>query len=364
MKKQIIRLLALWVLLLPASGIFPQSAPRVFSIRNWAWMTLRGNPSDKEWVNDFHRMKKAGVDGVLLLVDDGRMDRWAEVMKLGKNEGLSMEAWIPVTNPHTSRDLPKEHPEWYMVSRNGESCLDKPPYIPSYRWLCPNQAGVEEYLVGIMKDLARLDYVDGVHLDYIRYPDVILPVGLQPKYNLVQDHEFPEFDFCYCDSCRAKFKRQTGIDPMALKDPASNADWVQFRYNTITRLVNDIVAAVHQEGKRVTAAVFPTPALAKMMVRQDWVHWNLDMVMPMIYHEYYNEPLSWVEEATRQGVDALHGKMKYYSGVFTGWIPAKHFGEAMEFARKGGADGICLFNANMMTKRQWRAMGKAVNSEQ
>ncbi len=59
------------------------------------------------------------------------------------------------------------------------------------------------------------------HLDYIRYPDVILPVALWPKYNLVQDKEYPEFDFCYCDVCRDEFKNASGVDPKAIADPPS-----------------------------------------------------------------------------------------------------------------------------------------------
>jgi hypothetical protein len=34
-------------------------------------------------------------------------------------------------------------------------------------------------------------------LDYVRYPDVILGADLQPKYNIVQDTELPEYDYGY-----------------------------------------------------------------------------------------------------------------------------------------------------------------------
>ena len=36
----------------------------------------------------------------------------------------------------------------------------------------------------------------GIRLDYIRQLDVILASGLQPSYGIVQDREYPEYDYC------------------------------------------------------------------------------------------------------------------------------------------------------------------------
>ena len=116
----------------------------------------------------------------------------------------------------------EEHPEWYAVNRRGESTAEKSPYVPYYRFLCPSRGAVGEFLAQQFRELTRLP-VQGLHFDYIRYPDVILPVALWSKYNLVQDREYPEFDFCYCDVCRASFKRQEGIDPLGLDDPSQHS---------------------------------------------------------------------------------------------------------------------------------------------
>ncbi len=329
---------------------------------DWAWMYVRGDMSDHQWDKKFQMMKNSGIDGILLL-HPRETEELSRVARIGKEAGLSMHVWIPTTNPHGGRDLQKEHPEWFQVSREGISCLDKPPYIPSYKWLCPNNPGARAYMIDQMRSLASLDYLDGVHLDYIRFPDVILPVGLQPKYNLVQDKEYPEFDFCYCEHCRKKFKEEHGIDPMDLDDPPNNKDWVEFRYNSITTLVNDIYDVVYQEGKMLTAAVFPTPELSKKLVRQDWANWKIDAVMPMIYHEYYYEELSWVKTAAKEGVDALPDNIPLYSGVFTGWIKAEEMQDLVRYSNEAGAKGICLFNANSMSKKQWKKLGKALKNQ-
>lgn len=331
--------------------------------KDWAWMYLRGDIKGGKAKKNFKLMKESGIDGLLILEPRMTDEEFENIAGIAKDQGLEVHIWIPTTNPHGGRGMAKEHPDWYQVSREGISCLDKPPYIPSYKWLCPNNPEAHDYLVNMMKDLAQKDFLDGVHLDYIRFPDVILPVGLQPKYDLVQDSEFPEFDFCYCEHCRKKFKDKFKIDPLNIDDPAGNKDWVQFRYNSITELVNDIYKVVNAEGKLLSAAVFPTPELAKKLVRQDWTNWKIDALMPMIYHEYYNEPLCWIEIATSEGVQGLNGKTPYYSGVFTGWIEAEEMAEMVKHAKAGGANGICLFNANNMSKKQWKELGKALNNK-
>ena len=97
-----------------------------------------------------------------------------------------------------------EHPEWYNVNRNGDNSWDHPAYVGYYRFLCPSRPGVHEFLQKRVRELSAFD-VDGVHLDYIRYPDVILAESLQPHYDIVQDKEYPQYDYCYCDVCRAGF---------------------------------------------------------------------------------------------------------------------------------------------------------------
>jgi len=66
---------------------------------------------------------------------------------------------------------------------------------------------------------------DHIHLRVINtyrtmFPDVILAEGLWAKYDLVQDKEYPQFDYCYCETCRNKFQKLEGIDPLKIKEPS------------------------------------------------------------------------------------------------------------------------------------------------
>jgi uncharacterized lipoprotein YddW (UPF0748 family) len=219
----------------------------------------------------------------------------------------------------------------------------KPPYVPYYQWLCPSRPSVRDYLRAEVDRLAAHPGVDGVHLDYIRHPDVILPVALWPRYNLVQDREYPEFDFCYCEVCRQGFRARSGTDPLDLPDPTADQAWREFRWNSVTGVVRTLSEAVHGRGKRITAAVFPTPAIARKLVRQAWEQWPLDAVFPMIYHSFYLEPVDWIGSATREGVAALGPGEPLCTGLYLPDLKPDELGRAVRLARDAGAGGVSLF---------------------
>ena len=102
-------------------------------------------------------------------------------------------------------------------------------YVPYYKCLCPNQEGTAEFLLDLYGKVADIPEVDYIHLDYIRYVDVILARGLWEKYGLVMDEEYPTADYCYCDKCVADFKAATGIDIKSVEDPSKCEEWAQFR---------------------------------------------------------------------------------------------------------------------------------------
>lgn len=80
---------------------------------------------------------------------------------------------------------------WYAVNRNGESAYNVQAYVPYYKFMCPNNENVINFLTGEYEKIAAIPDVDYVHFDYIRYVDVILAKGLWEKYGLVMNEEYP-----------------------------------------------------------------------------------------------------------------------------------------------------------------------------
>jgi uncharacterized lipoprotein YddW (UPF0748 family) len=325
------------------------------AFRNGTWIGGHvGDGSIEDWRRKFASLRAANIDAVLLQLDAAQL---APLIPVAADEGIEIHAWMATMMQAGMED---EHHEWYVVNRNGDSAADKPAYVDYYKFMCPSRKPVLEHLEKQVAELASIEGLGSVHLDYIRYPDVILPIQLWDKYGIVQDKEYPEYDYCYCEVCREQFKQESGVDPLEIEDPASHQPWLQYRYDTITRVVNELAEVAHERGMPITAAVFPTPDIAKTLVRQDWVNWNLDAVMPMIYHSFYNEPVEWIEQATREGVEALGGKMPLYAGLFIPALTPIELAQAVQHSAAGGARGVVLFEGKMPTDEHWSKFAAAV----
>jgi uncharacterized lipoprotein YddW (UPF0748 family) len=339
-----------------AMGGLPPAAGRS-SFRAWTWFHGDARGSVTAWRRRFARLRRAGITGVL--VEGGDSER---IGSAAKAEGLEFHRWIFTMYRSTDRWAKSKHPEWFSVSRNGDSSLTKPPYVPQYNWFCPNREGVRDYLRGIVDRVAARPEVDGVHLDYIRFIDVILPRGLWSRYGLVQDREMPQFDFCYCEVCREKFRRENGTDPLELEDPAANVAWREFRWNSLTELVTLLSRSVRARGKAISAAVFATPTLARRLVRQAWDRWPLDMVFPMLYHNFYFEDVEWIGRAAREGVRALPPHVPLYSGLFVPRLDPPSLASAASMSRAAGAAGVSLFSMPRLSDAHLAALSEVLRA--
>lgn len=321
----------------------------------WSWVHGDRERDLAGWCAHFGRLREAGVGGVL--VGGGDVERVAEAARA---EGLRLHRWMWTLNRTGDAAVQREHPEWFTVSRNGDSSLEHPPYVGYYKWLCPTREPVRRYVAEEMARTAR-GPVDAVHLDYVRHCDVILPRGLWDNYGLVQDRELPEFDFCYCEVCRETFAAQDGRDPLEIPDPSADEAWRRFRWDGVTRLVEEVARGVHAEGTELSAAVFPTPTIARRLVRQAWDEWPVDAVFPMLYASFYLEGLPWIEAGIREGVAALGGR-PLYAGLYLPDLDPRSLEETVRACRGAGASGVSFFQSEALTDDHLAALARALKT--
>ncbi len=323
-----------------------------------AWTWVHGGSATIDlagWKTRYARLRDAGITGVLVSGGDTAMH-----VEAAHSQGMALHRWVWTLNRSGDKKVQDEHPEWFSVSREGKSSLTTPPYVGYYKWLCPTRRPVREYLADVMGEVAAIPGVDAVHLDYVRHPDVILPRNLWETYKLVQDHEMAQFDYCYCDVCRERFERETGKDPFTLADAPADVEWRRFRWRMVTETVEAIARATHARGKALSAAVFPTPMIARRLVRQEWDRWPLDLVFPMLYHGFYREPISWIAGATAEGVAALPVSTPLVAGVYLPDLPPPALGEAIRAAREGGAAGVSMFEMGGLTDAHLQVVRSAI----
>ena len=153
-------------------------------------------------------------------------------------------------------------------------------------WLCPSHPkNVLLELESILEIVTNYD-VDGIHLDYIRYPG---------------SHA------CYCEGCRQRFVLATRLQidewPAAVlpKTGAYNEKYIEWRTQQITRLVRLLHKRLREADPdiKLSAAVFGWYPGCVTTIGQDWIAWAkagyLDFVCPMNYTEetgYFTELLT------------------------------------------------------------------------
>ncbi|MCB9265198.1 MAG: family 10 glycosylhydrolase [Lewinellaceae bacterium] len=337
---------------------------------NWIWLRPQLGLSDDEWKQIFEKIRATGIEAVLPQIFNSREALFQidvpgvpvkeplleRLVPLAHEAGLQIHAWM-WSMPCNIPEIIEKHPDWFAVNGKGEPAHEKPAYVDYYKFLCPCHPEVQDFVQARVEALGRIDGLDGIHLDYIRVPDVILAEGLQPKYDIVQDKEYPEYDYSYSTYCREQFKAQTGIDPLTdLEDPSQNEAWRQFRYDAVSNLVNGRLApTARQYGKKITAAVFPNWE----SVRQQWHKWDLDAFLPMLYQGFYNEDIDWIGEQVRAGLDRLNNEKPIYSGLFIPHLPPEELPQAIEVSRQAGARGVCLFDYNALTEEHWAVLKEA-----
>ena len=348
----------------PVAAATSEVAERSMATKHWMWVQpAREMGTDDEWKRRLEGWKGAGVDAILPEIFNNHqahygsdhlpvVRRWLEqLLPLAREAGLEVHAWMHTMTCNIA-SVHEAHPDWFNVNGKGESSWEAPAYVDYYRFLCPSRPEVHEFLARRVRELAGYEELTGIHLDYIRHPDVILASGLQPGYGIVQDREYPEYDYCYCDVCRNGFAAQSGLDPLEMDDPSASQAWRQYRCDLVTRIVNEhLVPIGRAAGKLMSAAVFPNWE----HVRQQWPVWDLDAVLPMLYHSFYEEDLAWVGEQVRKGVDSLAQKIPLYSGLFVPAIDPEDLAAAVAVSMENGAAGVCLFANNAMEEGHWKA---------
>ncbi len=306
----------------------------------WTWLDYRPG-MDFEAV--CQKMQDAGIDGVML--NAPTPEDYEVAIPVAHAHGITVHAWLWTMNlEHDRAKVLAEHPEWFSVNRLGQSLADTTAYVDYYKFLCPALPEVREYLNDKVKAYCEVEGLEGIAIDYHRFVDVVLPTFLWSKYGVVQDREYPEWDFGYHPEMIRIFMEKYGYDPREQEDPSADLTWRQFRCDQISEVANLFAETVHSYGKVMSASPFPTPKMASRMVRQDWSKWNLDIVFPMVYHTFYTMDPSFEYDCT---VENVRDKAQM-TVLGCGMIYGDDIIACMDEAFRGGAQAVSIFTVEGM----------------
>ncbi len=318
--------------------------------RFWVWSQAYHKWSTAHWQNTLQKLANAGITGLLLHGDTADIHR---VAMMAACFGIQTHVWYVTMN---NAQAPSQ---WLSVNELGQSLADHKAYVNHYKFMCPALPEVRQHLLRKMQELESIKGISGIHFDYIRYVDVILPKKLQPKYHLKQKEIMPVFDYGYHPYMRSIYKKKYGVDPLELPDPLHDTSWLSFRLKVLDTTVVQLRNQIEKAGFITSAAVFPTPEMSRRMVRQDWDQWHLNYYFPMAYHNFYGKKYAWLKNISNIDKKAVGKQSKVFTGLF---VPAlkkgKRLTKAMHAAMIGGADGVAFFNLRALNDHLLRQVAE------
>lgn len=258
-------------------------------------------------------------------------DQIEQCLKAAHQHGLEVHVWkvnhnlstAPASFVKKMRDAGRT-----QVSVKGE---------PS-DWLNPAHPENFQLEVDSMLEVVKKYPVDGIHFDYIRYPN--------------NRH-------CYSDYSRHKFEADTGIKVQNWPGDCYNgklkSQYRDWRAAQITRLVETVQREARKirPGIKISAAVFREYPDCREWVAQDWPLWAkngyLDFICPMDYTDNDTQFKIWIEDQQKH----LAGRIPIYPGIGalssgTTLSSDRVLGQ-VDVTRKLNTGGFTIFSLNLQT---------------
>jgi uncharacterized lipoprotein YddW (UPF0748 family) len=287
----------------------------------------------------------------------GDFDPLMYLLAKAHSSGISVHAWLNVFYVWSNGEVePPEghvtlsHPEWLITDVSGLRMDERPvdewkaSGIEGY-FLSPFSTAVRKHTADVVRDLVDRYAVDGIHLDYVRFPG-------------------PGFGFDI--EVRTKFALEWGIDPVLLKEDqagmsavmgndavaALDSVWIDWR----AQQVDSVVIAIREAAGDLplSAAVIPDPVPARVEKGQDWSSWIhrrlVDFVVPMAYNYRPEEILDWVR--------ILHntvGREKMLVGLAIYDGRDAYIDRTVNVLRIDSVSGFSIFSYNVLAERRFAA---------
>jgi len=276
-----------------------------------------------------------------------------------QQRGISVHAWINVLFAWSKPQKPAAdehpfnlHPEWFTHNKRGESYramtmgrLNR--LSVSGYFLSPAEEGVVNLMGRYIEEIVTKYNVQGIHLDYIRYPTRGSGVGPEERSLFERRFYMDPLSFETDNGSLVERYGEEGVRDLDLK-------WKNFRAGLVTDLVRSIRADLRRSGQDIllSAAVFPDPDSARVIYGQDWPTWIaedlVDFVAIMNYSPNMSEFVRVLQKSKKKSDSS-----RIVVGVATYNQSITNTLKAARFARDWGFDGVSFFSYNdISTKRR------------
>ncbi len=275
-------------------------------------------------------------------------DPLAAAVKLARERNMELHAWVWVFAAANQRHnqihrqprnylgpVLSRNPDWAGTDRRGN------PFQSNSRkaFFDPANPEVQAYLLALIDEIATNYDVDGIQLDYIRYP------FQDPRVNQV---------YGFGVASRSQFQRLAGVDPVRL-NPGDRlwSRWTQFRIQQVDTFVASVSELLKTEhpGVLLSAAVFPIPPRERLArLQQNWESWTeagyLDLVVPMTYADDTDNLQRLTQPLLGRGMD---NDTLFLPGIRLLGLPTVVAIDQMQYLRDAPTGGYALFAAENLS---------------
>lgn len=277
---------------------------------------------------------------------DAGYDPLADLIKQAHAAGIRV---IPSIAIGPGGKMLDAHPEWETLDRTGQPSSKTTTPTFSYAY-----AGARKAKIDVLMDLVKGYDVDGILLDYCRYPENSKTP--EAKYG------FYGYDAPLIDACKSLY----GFDPRQV--PIDSSEWSRFnqlRADTVTQFVKELRDTIRASGKQIVVAGFgdTDPDLEKRMCGRDWAAWGRQGLIDTFYLATYQENAEQVDVIVRQARVALGPRVALLSAIspFNNFITTE--AQFLGIAKAGlnaGANGVWIYRDDFLEKNKlWQAAGAA-----
>lgn len=265
-------------------------------------------------------------------------------IKIAHSKGLKVYPWIETFYVGTGNKGPilSIKPEWGNIQKiNIDSdSLKASTTEPGAYFIDPANQQAREYITRIITEIVTEYDVDGINLDYIRYPNSL------PVY-------FPNYlssTWGYTEVARKEFEDKYNVDPGKLTSADPDwQNWEEYRQEKINITVNKIYKSIKsiKPDVQLSAVIFPDLEEAQTQKLQGWKTWvdngYIDILTPIIL----GSSPELINSLSTDLMKLSCSKVKIYIGVFGAFnndLPVI-FAKQVYSAQKAGVDGINIFDA-------------------
>jgi hypothetical protein len=268
--------------------------------------------------------------------------------------GLTVQAWVIVFNatPLEQKLVAKNyiyqnHYDWLTCNQAGNSLNGNSQF--GY-FVDPGVPEVQDHLISVFSNLvAGYPDLDGLHLDYIRYPDMCL------GYHPVSVARYQE----YCN----------------LNEEITFNEWRIMQVSIFVQRLREQVKMINPK-LMLSAAVFADIADANVAYAQDWISWLkqgiVDRIYPMAYNVDFNVYKRQLEQYKLLGKDEsiILGLRAWDEGGKSLVASSRNaydvldIAKRVEYARLKGFGGIAMFSyAGLKVGNGWKQITRLCFNE-